>query len=253
MVLSFAKQTAVVTGAASGIGRATALAFGLADARVMVADLNEQEGRHTVEMLKKIGAEAAFVRVDLSIAEDAKRLLNETIAYFGEPDCWINNAGISGPLTDTANISESDWRRVLAVNLDSVFFCMQAVLPCMLAKKKGAIVNVASVAGLRGLPAAAAYTASKHGVVGLTRASAAEYAERGLRINAVCPVYTRTPMVEQLTQARPGLEERLKQLIPMKRFGEAEEVANTILWLCSDAAGFITGQAIAVDGGLTAM
>jgi NAD(P)-dependent dehydrogenase (short-subunit alcohol dehydrogenase family) len=193
-----------------------------------------------------------FVAADVSKPDEVEKLVAEIVRACGRLDIGVNNAGISGPWARTADYPLDEWDRVLAVNLSGVFYCMQQELRQMLAQGGGVIVNVASVAGQRALANAPAYTASKHGVIGLTRTAAQEYARQNIRINAVCPVFTRTPLFQEMIEGNARLEDRLLHNIPMRRFGEPQEIADAILWLCSDGAGYVTGQAINVDGGLTA-
>ena len=250
--LSFADKITLITGAGSGIGRATALAFGAAGAAVVVSDVHETGGQETVALVEQAGGEAFFVGADVSRPDEVAALVAETVRRYGRLDIAVNNAGIGGAWARTADYPLEDWARVLAVNLSGVFYCMQQELRQMSAQGGGAIVNVASIAGQRALANAPAYTASKHGVIGLTRTAAQEYARQNIRVNAVCPVFTRTPLFQGMIEGNDRLAERLVQNIPARRFGEPQEIADAILWLCSDAAGFVTGQALNVDGGLTA-
>ncbi len=249
---SFTGKIVLITGAGSGIGRATALAFAARGAAVVVADVNETGGQETVALVISAGGKALFIGADVSKPDEVEALVGETVRRFGRLDIAVNNAGIGGAWARTADYPLADWERVLAVNLSGVFYCMQQELRQMLAQGGGVIVNVASIAGIRALANAPAYTASKHGVIGLTRTAAQEYARQKIRVNAVCPVFTRTPLFQGMIEGNARLEERLLQNIPARRFGEAEEIADAILWLCSDGATFVTGQALNVDGGLTA-
>jgi NAD(P)-dependent dehydrogenase (short-subunit alcohol dehydrogenase family) len=244
---------ALVTGAASGIGRATALAFADAGVRaVVIADLNPSGLEETAAMVTAHGSEALAIRTDVSQPEDVERMVAETVASYGRLDCAFNNAGIEGITAPIAEITTDDWNRILAINLTGVWLCMRAELPHLLAAKGGAIVNCASVAGLVGFKGSAAYVASKHGVVGLTRAAALDYASEGVRVNAVCPGVIQTPMVDRVVQRNPAMEAALTAMEPVGRLGRAEEVADAVVWLCSDGAGFVTGQALAIDGGFVA-
>jgi NAD(P)-dependent dehydrogenase (short-subunit alcohol dehydrogenase family) len=246
-------KVALVTGAASGIGRATAVAFAEAGARaVVVADINIEGLEETAAMVRAGGAEALAIRTDVSRAEDVERLVADAVAAFGRLDCAFNNAGIEGETSPTAEIAEADWDRTLAINLTGVWLCMKAELPHLLAADGGAIVNCASVAGLVGFQGAAAYVASKHGVVGLTKAAALDYAQTGVRINAVCPGVIQTPMIDRVLERDPAMETALTAMEPLGRLGRADEIADAVVWLCSDAASFVTGQAIAIDGGFVA-
>jgi NAD(P)-dependent dehydrogenase (short-subunit alcohol dehydrogenase family) len=248
----FAEKTALITGAGSGIGRAAALAFAAGGVTVVVSDVNEVGGQETVELIRQAGGDALFVAADVSKPDEVESLVAETVRACGRLDIGVNNAGIGGLWARTADYPLAEWDRVLGVNLNGVFYCMQQEIRQMLAQGGGVIVNVASIAGQRALANAPAYTASKHGVIGLTRTAAQEYARSNIRINAVCPVFTRTPLLDGMLAGKAGLADRLLHNIPARRFGEADEVADAILWLCSDGAGYVTGQAINVDGGLTA-
>ncbi|HEX5164516.1 MAG TPA: glucose 1-dehydrogenase [Thermomicrobiales bacterium] len=246
-------KVALVTGAASGIGRATAVAFAKAGARaVAVADVNTEGLEETAAMVRALGAEALAIRTDVSRAEDVERMVADTVAAFRRLDCAFINAGIEGATAPTAEITRMDWDRTLATNLTGVWLCMKAELPLLLAADGGAIVNCASVAGLVGFQGAAAYVASKHGVVGLTKATALDYAPTSIRINAVCPGVIQTPMIDRVLERDPAMEAALTAMEPAGRLGRADEIADAVIWLCSDAASFVTGQAIAIDGGFVA-
>ena len=249
-------KSALVTGAGSGIGRATSLEMARNGARVAVADVNEEGGRETVDAIEKAGGEAIFVRADVTSTQDVQKLIRTTVETFGRLDCAVNNAGIGGTRQDgrrfaTHEYPEEMWARILAVNLTGVFLCLQHEIRQMLEQGGGAIVNIASIAGLVG-GFGTPYTASKHGVVGLTRNAALEYARSGIRVNAVCPGVVETPMVAAVFGAVPGLEERWREVEPIGRFSAPSEIAAAVTWLCSDAASFVTGVALPVDGGWTA-
>jgi NAD(P)-dependent dehydrogenase (short-subunit alcohol dehydrogenase family) len=242
-------KATLVTGAASGIGRATALAFARAGARVVVSDVAEAAGEETASAARALGASAHFVRCDVARSADVQALVAATIARFGRLDCAVNNAGIEGTLAPIGDGAEDDAARVIDVNLMGVWRCLHAELPRMAAQGGGAIVNTASVAGLVGAGGLAPYVASKHGVVGLTKTAALEYATSGIRVNAVCPGLIQTPMVDRLEAASPGVIAALLAVKPMGRLGTPDEVAAAVLWLCSDAASFTTGHALTIDGG----
>lgn len=246
------EQVALVTGASAGIGRATALAFAGEGARIVVADLLEAEGEETVKLIQDRGGEAVFVKTDVASPAEVANLVGRAIASYGRLDIAFNNAGVEGELATTAECSEDSWDRTLSINLKGVWLCMKHELPRMLERKRGSIVNCSSVAGLAGVARLPAYVASKHGIVGLTRAAALEYATQGIRINAVCPGLIRTAMVDRLIRAHPEMESQLIAGEPMGRSGTPEEIAAAVLWLCSDAASFVTGHALAVDGGWVA-
>jgi NAD(P)-dependent dehydrogenase (short-subunit alcohol dehydrogenase family) len=246
-------KVALVTGAASGIGRASAQAFAAEGARVVAADVNEAGGEETVHLIRQARGEAVFVRADVSRAVDVEALICRTLDQYGRLDCAHNNAGVEGALAATADCTEENWDQVLNTNLKGIWLCMKLEIPAMLRQGEGAIVNASSVDGLvasrRGLPA---YVASKHGVVGLTRAAALEYASFGIRVNAVCPGGIDTPMQERIAGGDPHVLALVAAAHPVGRMGTAEEVAAAVVWLCSDASRFVTGHALVLDGGLTA-
>jgi NAD(P)-dependent dehydrogenase (short-subunit alcohol dehydrogenase family) len=244
VLFDFSGRVAVVTGAGAGIGRASALAFARAGAAVIVADVDERAGHETVELA---GANARYVHVDVASSESVRAMVAAAIVHFGRLDYAHNNAGVAGAQHDVADLPEDEWDRVQGVMLRGVYLCMKYELPHLL-ETGGAIVNTASGAGLVGYPGQAPYVSSKHGVLGLTKTAALEYGKQGVRVNAVCPGTVRTPMVDAATQL-PGLEEQLIALHPIGRIGEPDEVANAVLWLCSDDASFVLGHALAVDGG----
>lgn len=245
-----AGKVALVTGGGSGIGRASAIGFAREGARVVVADIDAEAGQSTVDAIGSSGAQAIFVRTDVSKQADVEAMINTTIEAFGHMDCAFNNAGIEGTVgIPTADYSVDNWDRVIDINLKGVWLCMKYELSHMLKQGGGAIVNTASVAGLVGGTFGSAYYASKHGVVGLTKAAAIEYGGSAIRVNAVCPGVIRTEMAERVIKDRQDLEDSVTALHPLGRLGTPEEVAETVVWLSSDAASFVTGQAIAVDGG----
>jgi NAD(P)-dependent dehydrogenase (short-subunit alcohol dehydrogenase family) len=245
-------KVALVTGAGSGIGRATAQIFTREGAKVVVADIVIEGGEETVRLLKAAGGEATFVRVDVSQPVDVEAMVKKAVDTYGRLDCAFNNAGIEGVIQPTADYGEAHWDRVLAINLKGVWLCMKYEIQQMLKQGSGAIVNTASVAGLVGLPSFSAYVAAKHGVNGLTKTAALEYAKAGIRVNAVCPGAIRTPMFERGVRDNPGIEEQIVAAEPIGRMAAPEEVGEAVVWLCSDAASFVTGLPMAVDGGWVA-
>lgn len=244
-------KVVIVTGGASGIGRAAALALGREGAHVVVGDLNPDGGQETVHMIADEGGDACFVPTNVANAADVQQLVEAAVATYGRLDCAFNNAGIGKaprPITDKP---EDEWDAVIGVNLKGIWLCMKYEIPALLAAGGGAIVNMASVAGLVGIPGVTDYAASKHGIVGLTRSVALEYAQQNIRVNAVCPGYTDTPMVAALLQEMPQMADAVALVSPMQRMCQPEEVAEAVVWLCSDKASFVNGQALALDGGLT--
>jgi NAD(P)-dependent dehydrogenase (short-subunit alcohol dehydrogenase family) len=249
------RKVALVTGAGSGIGRATALVFAREGARLVLADVDAAAGEATAALAAEGGGEVLHVPCDVSAAAQVDALVEGALERFGRLDCAFNNAGIGGASAPLAEYAEKDWQRVLAVNLTGVFLCMRAELRPMLAQGGGAIVNAASILGVVGYPRTAAYTAAKHGVLGLTRTAAIEYATRGIRVNAVCPAWIETPMVLDEGPAPasdPGIHAALAGIQPMRRLGTPDEVAHAVAWLCSDAASFVSGHPLLVDGAFTA-
>jgi len=249
-------KVALVTGAGSGIGRASAVTFAGEGAKVIVADVDVNSGEATAHQIEEAGGNSAFVKADVSQQTEVEAMVNKAIEIYGRLDCAFNNAGIEGTLAiPIAEYAEEVWDRVISVNLKGVWLCMKYELPQMLKQGGGAIVNMASVAGLVGGTVGAAYFASKHGVVGLTKAPAIEYGQSAIRINAVCPGVIQTRMGESLFKGNPDpeAEARIIGLHPIGRIGTPEEVAESVIWLCSDASSFVTGHAMAVDGGYVAL
>ncbi|HZO81072.1 MAG TPA: SDR family oxidoreductase [Candidatus Binataceae bacterium] len=245
-------KVALITGAGSGIGRATSLIFAREGARLALSDIVAEAGEETLRMVKQAGGEAIFVRTDVSRWAEVEALVARVVATYGRLDCAFNNAGIDGKMARTAECAEEVWNRTIAVNLTGVFFCMKAEIPQMLKQGGGAIVNTASAAGLSGSPGLPAYVASKHGVVGLTRAAAIEYGREKIRVNCVCPGPIRTPMLERLLSHRPEMEKKFASAEPLKRLGDPAEIGEAVAWLCSDAASYVTGHPMSVDGGYMA-
>jgi NAD(P)-dependent dehydrogenase (short-subunit alcohol dehydrogenase family) len=248
----FEDKVALVTGGASGIGRATALAFAREGAKVVIADVLVDGGEETMRMIKGAGGQAIFVKTDVSKATEVEALIKKAVEIYGRLDYAFNNAGIEGMMAPTADCTEENWDRTLSINLKGIWLCMKHEIPQMLKQGGGAIVNTASVAGLVGAQGLPAYCASKGGVVQLTRAAALEYAKVGIRVNAVCPGAIHTPMVERLLSVQPEMEAALTAMQPVGRMGKPEEIAEAVIWLCSDAASFVTGLPMAVDGGMVA-
>ena len=245
-------KVALITGAGSGIGRASALAFAREGAKVAVADIVVEGGEETVRMVQEAGGEAFFIKVDVANAAEVEAMVNTVVDTYGRIDCAYNNAGIEGRLASTDEYPEDVFDKVIDINLTGVWLCMKYELPHMLKQGSGAIVNTASGAGLIGVAGMSAYVASKHGVVGLTKTAALEYAKSGIRVNAVCPGLIQTPMVERITADQPQLGEALVAAEPIGRTGKPEEIAESVVWMCSDAASFVTGHAMSVDGGFVA-
>lgn len=247
----FKNQVVIITGGCSGIGRATALRFAQEGAKIFLADLSEKAGDSLVEEIEKLGAEAAFSRIDVSDPEDVERMITDCVERFGEIHILVNSAGIVGPRARTERYAAEEFKKVLDVNVLGLFYCMQSVLPHFLNKKIGNIVNIASVAGLNGFASHIGYAASKHAVVGMTRTAALEYAKHGIRINAICPAFTLTPMLENaMVNDDTDYLDALQNAIPMKRFGKPDEIADAILYAASPASSFMTGHTLVMDGGL---
>lgn len=253
MGLDLEGKVGIVTGAGSGIGRACVVAMARQGAKVVVSDLNVAGGEETVSEVRGGGGEAIFVRCDVSKRADVEALVGATIKAYGRLDCACNNAGIGGEAAHTGDYPEDSWARVIGVNLTGVWLCMRHEIGAMLAVGGGSIVNMASILGTVGFAGAPAYVAAKHGVLGLTKTAAIEYATRGIRVNAVCPGFIETPLLEQAGIIKGSEQyEAIAALHPMKRLGTPEEVAAMVVWLFSAASSFVTGTSMLVDGGYTA-
>lgn len=252
MTAELKSKVAIVTGGTSGIGRDTSVLFAKAGAKVVVAGRREAEGKETVDLIRAGGGDGMFVKADVSKAADVQALIQKTVGKFGRVDVAFNNAGIEGNWIPIAEQSEEDWDRVIDINLKGTWLCLKYEIQQMLKQGGGgAIVNMSSVAGLMGNAGSATYCASKHGVMGLTKAAALETARSGIRINAVCPAVIETPMAERAF-ADPATNKFVLGLHPLGRFGKPMEIAEAVLWMCSDRASFMTGHSIVLDGGFLA-
>jgi NAD(P)-dependent dehydrogenase (short-subunit alcohol dehydrogenase family) len=247
----FEGKVSVITGAGSGIGRATALAFAREGASVAVADILEQDSQETACMIMDLGGHALAITCDVARNDDVRRALDETVKTFGRLDFAFNNAGIEYAFKPAAEITEEEWDRIIDIDLRGVFLCMKHEIPLMLKQGGGAIVNTSSGAGVKGFKGGAAYVAAKHGVVGLTKAAALDYAQSNIRINAVCPGIIDTSMMQRFTGGTPEGRQTVIAQEPVGRMGTPDEIAAAVVWLCSDAASFVVGSAMVVDGGQT--
>ena len=243
-------KVVVITGAGSGIGAATASLFAEHGAKVIVSDLNMEKAQGVVDGIKKVGGTSLAIQANVTKFEEVEALVAKAVNEYGQLDVMVNNAGIGGKnQKKTADHTHEDWHNVIAVNQTGVFYCMQVALQQMTKQGHGNIVNVASLAGLKPSGYNLSYSASKYAVVGMTKSAALEYGRKNIRINAVCPGYTNSALLDQLLGSRPDMGDTLKRLIPMDRFGEAAEIAEAIVWLASDNSKYITGQTITLDGG----
>jgi NAD(P)-dependent dehydrogenase (short-subunit alcohol dehydrogenase family) len=252
MGADFSGKVAIVTGAGSGIGLATAAAFAQAGARVVIAEISARTGEQAAQSLRDQGGEAIFVQTDVASASSVETLVSQTMSAFGRLDYAINNAGIDPELTSEASWDEAVFDRIIAINLKGVFLCMKYEIAEMLKSGGGAIVNVASIAGISGVANKPSYTASKHAIVGLTRASSLQYARRGIRINVLCPGGVDTPIADDNHRGDPAFIAAMNNAHPIGHIAAPSEIASGALFLCSDAASFMTGQPLVLDGGLTA-
>jgi NAD(P)-dependent dehydrogenase (short-subunit alcohol dehydrogenase family) len=249
-------KTALVTGGGSGIGRSTAIAFAAAGANVVVADVDEAGGKETVALIEAASGTSMFVTANVAQAAEVESMVNATVAAYGGLDCAFNNAGIQGALSQTADCTEENWDQITGINLKGVWLCMKYEIAAMLKSGGGAIVNNSSNFGLVGSIGMPAYSAAKHGLIGLTKTAALEYAQSGIRVNAVCPGPVQTPLVDKILSAQPDLAEGIIKSIeerePIGRFGRPEEIASAVVWLCSPEASFVVGSILPVDGGFVA-
>jgi NAD(P)-dependent dehydrogenase (short-subunit alcohol dehydrogenase family) len=245
-------KIALVTGGGSGIGRATALVLAREGAKVMIADYVPEGGDRTVKLIKEAGGDASFLHTDVSDPKQVEAMVNKTIETYGRIDCAFNNAGIEGRMADTVAATEENFDRIIAINLKGVWLCMKYEIPQMLKQGGGSIVNTASAAGLVAVEGLSAYNASKHGVVGLTRTAALEFAQKNIRVNCVCPGLINTPMVARMIDSGGMNEQDFIAAEPVARMGKPEEIGEGVVWLLSDAASFVTGHPLAIDGGWVA-
>lgn len=241
-------KVALITGGGSGIGRATAMVFAREGAKIVVADYNADGGERVARSIKEAGGEAIFHATDVSNHKEVEAMVAKTVSTFGRLDCAFNNAGIEGEFSATPECTLENWQRVIAINLSGVFYCMKYEIPEMLKTGGGTIVNTSSICGLAGIANTSAYTAAKHGVAGLTKTAALEFSSKGIRVNAVCPGFIRTPMVARVMDRGSFDEKAVIQTHPINRLGQPEEIAETVLWLSSDASSFVSGVPMPVDG-----
>jgi NAD(P)-dependent dehydrogenase (short-subunit alcohol dehydrogenase family) len=246
----FKNKVAIISGGSFGIGRATAILFAQKGAKVAIVDYIDDD--ETLNIIKSNGGEAIFIKCDVSKEEDIRKMVEKTVSTFGRLDFAFNNAGIEGISAPTHECTVENWDQVMNVNLRGAWLCMKYEITEMLKHGKGSIVNNSSVAGLVGFTGIPAYTVSKHGLIGLTKTAALEYAKQGIRVNAVCPGVIKTPMIDRFTGKKKEVEKQFESMEPVGRLGEPEEVANAVTWLCSDEASFVTGASLAVDGGWVA-
>lgn len=245
-------KSGLITGGSSGIGRATALAFAREGASVTVADIADDAGKKVVDEIESAGGRAHFIHLDVTSESDVENAVCSTVEAFGRLDCAVNNAGTTGAGGMIQQISLEDWRKTMSINLEGVFLCLKYELPVMQEQKSGAIVNVASGAGLIAVPGLAPYCASKHGVLGLTKTAAVENARCGVRVNAICPGSTDTPMLRSAMEASPVMEKMIMSSLPSGRLGTPDQIAEAAVWLCSDRAAYVSGESMLVDAAAVA-
>ncbi len=247
----FQNQVVLITGGCSGIGKAAAIQFAKEGAKVFLADMSEKAGDEMVETIEQLGGEAAFSRINVAEPEEVDRMVEDCLEKFGDIHVLVNSAGILGPKARTEKYPIEDFNQVIMTNVNGLFYCMRAVLPHFLSKKSGNIINLASVAGILGFANHIGYDASKHAVVGMTKTAALEYAKHGIRVNAICPAFTSTPMMENaLINDDSNYFEALQNSIPMRRFAQPDEIANAILYAASSESSFMNGHTLVLDGGL---
>jgi NAD(P)-dependent dehydrogenase (short-subunit alcohol dehydrogenase family) len=247
----FTGKVAFITGAGTGIGRATALAFSRQGASVVITDIKAETLQETAQLIEQEGGRSLAIPCDVTQTGSVKAALDKVIDTFGRLDYAFNNAGVEQPKTPLADIDEAEWDRIVDTDLRSVFLCMKYQIPLMLQQGGGAIVNTSSGAGVKGIPGQGAYAAAKHGIIGLTKSAALDYASQNIRINAVCPGFIETPMYDRFTGGtEKGRQEVISQE-PIGRAGKPEEIADAVIWLCSETSSFIVGHALVVDGGQT--
>lgn len=245
-------KVAFITGAATGIGRATAVAFAKAGAAVAVVDTNTEAALETAKMVNEAGVKSRFFKCDVSQSDEVKKVIEDAIKEFGRIDFAFNNAGIEGEQGMTPDCTEENWQKVIDVNLKGVWLCMKYQIPQMLKQGGGSIINCSSIAGVVGFPGVPAYVASKHGVIGLTKTAALEYAKSNIRVNAICPGIIQTPMIDRFAHGEAQVKKVLADGEPLGRMGQPEEVASAALWLATSESSFVTGHSLVVDGGWVA-
>ncbi len=252
MNLQLQNKVVIVTGAGSGLGQASAMAMAEQGGKVVVADIDQASGEQTAVMIKQDGGEATFIKTDIAQSVQVQAMVDHAVQTYGRLDCAYNNAGVDNLHAPIGEFEVPEWDRVLAVNLRGTMLCMRYEIPVMLANGGGSIVNCSSVAGLIGTPVSPAYTTSKHAVIGLTRSAAVDYAKKNIRVNAICPGVINTPHCTAYLKERPDAAAQVKSQCTMGRMGEPHEIAAAVVWLCSDAASYVNGASLAIDGGWTA-